>query len=67
MSLSSSGRVLGLEWSLHRHGEHSEENKDGDWRRRIELCYGNYRKQYKKNYYYQLLLLLSTIITIYYY
>lgn len=41
ISLFSSGRVLGLEWSLHRHGEHPEEDKNGNWRRRIELCHGN--------------------------
>lgn len=52
MSLFSSGRVLGLEWSLHRHGEHPEEDKDGNWRRRIELCHGNCQKMsYKMDYY----------------
>lgn len=45
MSLSSSGRVFGLEWSLHRHGEHSQEDKNGDRRRRIELRHGNCHKK----------------------
>lgn len=42
---SSSGRILGLERSLHRYGEHSEEVEDGDRRRRIELCHGNLKKK----------------------
>jgi len=44
MSLFSSGCVFGLEWSLHRHGEYSEEDKNGDRRRRIKLCNGNCHK-----------------------
>lgn len=44
MSLFSGGRILGLEWSLHRHGERPEKDKDGNWRRRIELCHGNCQK-----------------------
>lgn len=51
--LFSSGRVLGLEWSLHRHGEHSEEDKDGDRRRRIELRNGNCHKNNIKKLYYK--------------
>lgn len=45
IDVASCGRVLGLERSLHRYGEHLEETQDGDRRRRTELCHGNCRRE----------------------